>query len=189
MKGSRMATISKAEKIVSAAAELFLRYGYARTTMGEIARAAHISRPTLYGLFPGKEEVFEAVVLDLNARRLGEIEESLRPLVTLQDRLFAALRLWLVQVYELKQTNPDARDMDDLTFPVVRKVYADLQDLVARLLVESGQSLPAEPADLSRLLVFAIRGLGVGVSNVQDFTALTKLQVEMLCKAVGNPSP
>ena len=41
---------------------MFFRYGYARTTMADLASAAGLSRPALYLVFPGKAEVFQAVV-------------------------------------------------------------------------------------------------------------------------------
>lgn len=44
------------------AAQLFLERGYGRTAMGEIAAAARVSLNTIYRLFPGKSELFAAVV-------------------------------------------------------------------------------------------------------------------------------
>ena len=56
-----MANEDKHERAVAAAAEQFMRYGFQRTTMADIARAAGMSRPALYLLFPGKEQAFEAL--------------------------------------------------------------------------------------------------------------------------------
>jgi AcrR family transcriptional regulator len=60
----------KLTRTVEAAGEVFLRYGYARTTMGDIAKAAGMSRPALYLLFPGKEQVFSAATMHLAHQRL-----------------------------------------------------------------------------------------------------------------------
>jgi AcrR family transcriptional regulator len=133
-----MSTDSKRDRAVIAAADLFMRYGFARTTMGDIAKAADMSRPALYLLFPGKEEVFEAAVLYLNDGRSDEFRAAIEALDNLRDRLFIICERWLVNVYELRTTVPDAGDMDDLAFPVVRKVYADLQALLAEVIVRSG---------------------------------------------------
>lgn len=52
----------KNHKIVAAAARMFARYGYAKTTMGDIAAEAGVARQTVYNAFPGKEEILRAVV-------------------------------------------------------------------------------------------------------------------------------
>ena len=59
-----MAKMSR-EKIIDAATQVFLRYGYRRVTMGDLAQAAHMSRPALYVVFPSKEEIFTAVMARL----------------------------------------------------------------------------------------------------------------------------
>src|SRR4051812_13723659 len=48
--------------VLTAALETFLRYGYRKTSMEDIARAAAISRPGLYFLFTSKQELFAAAV-------------------------------------------------------------------------------------------------------------------------------
>lgn len=49
-------------RIVDAATRLFLNGGYGKTAMSEIAAAAHVSLTTIYRLFPGKPDLFAAVV-------------------------------------------------------------------------------------------------------------------------------
>lgn len=184
-----MATAAKIDRAVVAASDLFIRHGFGRTTMGDIARAAAMSRPALYLLFPGKEEVFEAVVLHLNEIRMAEIETHLSAVNTLADRIFTACDLWLVQVFDLQRTTPDARDMDDLSIPVVRRVYAVLEERIARLIAdEAPTALPATPAELAQGLVFSVRGLGPAAPDVATFRTMTRLQVDLLCRAI-DPTP
>ncbi len=57
----------KNHQIVAAAANMFARYGYSKTTMGDIATEAGVARQTVYNAFPGKEEILRAVV-----RQAGE---------------------------------------------------------------------------------------------------------------------
>jgi AcrR family transcriptional regulator len=186
-----MSTDSKRDRAVIAAADLFMRYGFARTTMGDIAKAADMSRPALYLLFPGKEEVFEAAVLYLNDGRSDEFRAAIEALDNLRDRLFIICERWLVNVYELRTTVPDAGDMDDLAFPVVRKVYADLQALLAEVIVRSGVferagagGIRATPLQIARNLVFGIRGLGAPATNIDDMREMTLLQIDLLCAAL-----
>jgi AcrR family transcriptional regulator len=54
----------QAAAIARQARDLFLEKGYARTAMEEVAARCHISKRTLYRLFPNKTEVFGAIVDD-----------------------------------------------------------------------------------------------------------------------------
>jgi len=52
----------KAAAILDAAKHLFLERGYAGTSMDAVAAAAPVSKRTLYQYFPGKEDLFGAVI-------------------------------------------------------------------------------------------------------------------------------
>jgi len=64
---------SKHQRVVERATEVFCRYGFARTTMGDIAERCEISRPALYLLFPDKEAIFTAVVERTDQDKLASI--------------------------------------------------------------------------------------------------------------------
>ncbi|QGY42262.1 TetR family transcriptional regulator [Maribellus comscasis] len=50
------------ENIITVAQDIFMRYGFRKTTMDEIAYAARKGKSSLYYYFKSKEEVFQAVV-------------------------------------------------------------------------------------------------------------------------------
>jgi AcrR family transcriptional regulator len=50
------------QRILDAAADLIIRYGYDKTTMGDIADAAGIGRGVLYLHFHSKDEVLDALI-------------------------------------------------------------------------------------------------------------------------------
>jgi AcrR family transcriptional regulator len=52
------------EKLVTIALREFQHQGYGATSMNAIARAAHVSKTTLYSRFPSKESLFRAVMRD-----------------------------------------------------------------------------------------------------------------------------
>ena len=53
---------SKRHQIIEGARGVFLAKGFDAASMGEIARAANVSKGTLYVYFKSKEELFEAIV-------------------------------------------------------------------------------------------------------------------------------
>jgi len=50
-------TTESVAKIISCASELFRYYGYKKTSVEEIAAGVHISKKTLYAIFPSKLEI------------------------------------------------------------------------------------------------------------------------------------
>lgn len=60
--------------IIDAALECFLQYGFAKTSLDDIAKRAGLSRPLLYLLFKNKDELF---VETLRTLYLAEFENAL----------------------------------------------------------------------------------------------------------------
>jgi TetR/AcrR family transcriptional repressor of nem operon len=74
-------------RIVAAAQERFAAFGYRRTGIADIARQAGVAAGTLYRYFDGKEDVFRAVVRELNDAWLARAREVLRGPGTAIERL------------------------------------------------------------------------------------------------------
>lgn len=66
----------KQEAIKAAAKELFLRHGYANTTMEMVAAQANVSIMTLYRHFRSKDVLFQAVIQRFCARHENDISEE-----------------------------------------------------------------------------------------------------------------
>lgn len=99
-------------RIIAAASTLFLEQGFGRTTLDQVAEAAHAGKTTLYGRFPTKEALFSAVVLryvdELQARMAivptsGTVKERLVQVgialadLTLAEESIALMRLTIAE--------------------------------------------------------------------------------------------
>jgi AcrR family transcriptional regulator len=178
--------LSKQERIIAGATDIFLRYGFARTTMGDIAERVGMSRPALYLLFAGKEEVFAAVIHRLNDDQLAAIRAALPGLPTLHAKVLFACETWGAHGVDLIAAHPDAKDLFDLSFKPVQEIYLEFQALLAELLdVPAASSLAAKPAQLARLVTYAMRGFKQTASNGRDMRRLIALQVSLLMTALG----
>src|SRR5262245_44603569 len=71
----RAAARATRERICAAAEELFLRDGYARTTIRAVAREAGVSEATVYLAFAGTAALLDAVIV--RATRIGVPHEDL----------------------------------------------------------------------------------------------------------------
>jgi AcrR family transcriptional regulator len=178
---------SKEERVIAGATDVFLRYGFARTTMGDIAERVSISRPSLYLLFANKEEVFAAVIRRLNDDQLAAIRAALPGLPTLHAKVLFACETWGAHGVDLMTALPDAKDLFDLSFAPVQEIYLKFQTLLAELLdgPAAASALGVKPALLARLVTYAMRGFRETASNGRDMRRLIALQVSLLLAALG----
>jgi AcrR family transcriptional regulator len=63
-------------EVLDAALKLFLERGYQGTSMEAIAGAAGVTKPVVYACFPGKDELFRALLAREEERILGEIRSA-----------------------------------------------------------------------------------------------------------------
>ena len=67
----------KREKILEAAYQQFLHYGYSKTTMNEIAGALSMSKALLYYYFPDKSQLYIAVTRKLAEEYIKQLDTKL----------------------------------------------------------------------------------------------------------------
>ncbi len=83
------------DAVLESALVTFARYGYRKTSMEEVAQAAHISRPGLYFLFDSKEALFRAAVTRSLEADIAAVERILdstdQPLA---ERLLKSFDQW-----------------------------------------------------------------------------------------------
>jgi AcrR family transcriptional regulator len=77
--------------ILDAALTAFCRYGYGKTTMRDVARAAGMSRAALYLYFPSKEDLFRAGSRRAHSRALDAVDAALAQQGDVLSRVDAAM--------------------------------------------------------------------------------------------------
>jgi AcrR family transcriptional regulator len=75
------------ERILDAAAKVFLERGFEGASVDEIAGVAHAGKPTIYARFSGKEALFAAVIARLVRRNTGSLQNLAVLGATLESRL------------------------------------------------------------------------------------------------------
>jgi AcrR family transcriptional regulator len=107
---------AKKGKVLTAARDIFLRYGFKRATMNDIAEASSISRPALYLVFENKEEIFNSVYEQWVNETLVEIERKISHLKLPEDKLRAAFELWTVRPFEMMRASSEVAELLECTF-------------------------------------------------------------------------
>lgn len=165
----------KEEKVLAAADGCFVRYGYRKTTMGEIATAARISRPALYLMYGSKEEVFRAVVARKFAAMLAELGEGIDVRGEPSEQLRFAFDVWAVRPFAVVQGSPDAADLLENSRHLAADAWADAEaafeaivaEILGRVMVDqrgTGQSA----AQVAHVLVTAVLGFKEFARSVAD---------------------
>lgn len=104
------------ERVLETAAEQYMRLGFSAVTTDETARAAGISKKTLYQHFPSKEDLLRAVVRRHCDRHTDVVQgicrdrkcsviARLRRMMEYLTRVFAELSPALV--HDMRRSNPD----------------------------------------------------------------------------------
>ncbi len=136
----------KREAIIDAAFDLFRHYGYRRTSMEDIARAAGVAKGTLYLYFASKEELFEAIARMLAARMLTAIQEAIACDQPLEELFLGVLDAKLGAVWRWIYSSPHAAELLDpqhqLPDDVFEEVDTTFRSIIAKLIqkgVDSGE--------------------------------------------------
>ena len=83
--------LDRQSMIMDAGFEVFLNYGFKRTSMDDIAKVAEISRPALYKSFGNKSEIFRALIvrqMELVGQELQNILDKNLPLGDVLNGMF-----------------------------------------------------------------------------------------------------
>ncbi len=164
---------------ITASTDVFLRYGYSRTTMAELAAAAGLSRPTLYETFPSKDDLFAAVIHNLSQQTIERYRVVLRKPGTLGKKLHLFCGDWATHGLKLMERHPDAKDLFDLRFPAVRQMYEDFITFLVEFLSEAEHPAKIPTEKIVRNLVFSLLGLKQAATDVTHMESLVKLQVDI----------
>ena len=90
-RGTRLPRQARRKQLLAAALEVFVANGYHAAAMDEIADRAGVSKPVLYQHFPGKLELYLAL-LDQHADRLvARVREALASTTDNRQRVAASV--------------------------------------------------------------------------------------------------
>ncbi|MGX9143011.1 TetR/AcrR family transcriptional regulator [Mesorhizobium sp. 128a] len=101
-------------RILDGAMKVFLAYGFSRTTMDDIARAADMSRPALYLLFKNKTDIFRAIAMMLLSRSVEAAKVALAGDGTFTERMTRAVDEGLISMMRGVISSPHGAELLDM---------------------------------------------------------------------------
>jgi AcrR family transcriptional regulator len=90
--GTRLPRPARRKQLLGAAREVFVAQGYHAAAMDEIAERAGVSKPVLYQHFPGKRELYLALLDESVAELTGAVSAALESTTHNRERVPATFR-------------------------------------------------------------------------------------------------
>lgn len=179
-------TDQKIAGILDAALPVFIRYGFRKTSMADIAQAAGISRASLYLAFSNKEGLFRAGSARAHAKAMDEVSLALSVEGDVVARIEAAITTFQRSLIAPFGGSAEAAELFSANMALAEDITLDTR---ARLLEQLASHLSkaeqkgeidlsrvgAEPKDLADMIVAATDGIkhmrGAGTA-LEDGTRL-----------------
>lgn len=154
------------ERILQAAAELFVREGYSATSTRDIAQAVGIKQPSLYSHFRLKSEILHELLLrtlapaldvagELRARTSASAVDRLSDLVRYDVHALCSVQPNLGLLYLMPDVN--SNDFEECR-TARQRLKAAYADLTRQALAETGASF-APSARMGEIVYFLVEGV------------------------------
>jgi TetR/AcrR family transcriptional regulator of autoinduction and epiphytic fitness len=174
--------------VLDAAVAVFARYGFRKTSMDEVARAAGISRQGLYLQFANKEDLFrKALVHSLDSQLRAAAAALARDEVSLELRLIAACDAWSGRF--IGSLGSDAADLMCASTSLAGATLAQYEGEFEMALTRAIDASPLHEfcavsglraADLAQALHATARGLKKSASRDEFIKGIT-VAARMFC--------
>jgi AcrR family transcriptional regulator len=170
-------------ELLEAALKLFVEKGFAATRSEEVARAAGVSKGTLYLYFPSKEELLKAVIQHFLADEIAagakEAASADGPTLQVMEELLIS---WWMRLYDspasgvFKLVITEVRNFPEIARFYVERVIRPGHDLVGGLLARGIACGEFQPVDLESaaqsiimpLVLLCIHKHSLGACGIAD---------------------
>ena len=101
----------KKDEIKNAARQLFIRFGYNKTSMNDIAKQSGLAKPTVYYYYQNKESIFKEVVIDEAQSFMDEVDAELSKFNSIEGKVSHLLKI----IYEgLKKYSAEMKELPEI---------------------------------------------------------------------------
>ncbi len=175
--------------VLDAAIAVFARFGYRKTSMDDVARAAGVSRQGLYLSFANKEELFRRALEHSLRGQLACAIAALSTEESLERRIIAACKEWSGRF--VGSLGADAADLMCASTSLAGATLADYEWQFEAALANAIGATPLAArcaaaglnlADFAHALHATARGLKQTSKTQEDFLKAMTAAVRMACR-------
>lgn len=161
----------------------FKQYGFKRTSMLDIAKAADMSRPALYILFKNKTDIFRSLSERFQTFTLENTQASLAENTDIQPRLTKAILVRIAPFYTLAHDSLHGPELFDLTKSTAADINAKANEKFFALIKSALDTAVAEgtldtqasslnSTELTQILISGAFGLKEMASDLAHYEIL-----------------
>ncbi len=118
----------KRARVLEAALTVFLAYGFHRTTMDDIARAAELSRPALYLLFRNKQDIYRGLARLVLDDVAAKARQALSKDGTLLEKLDTLVRFAFFETLKHIEESQHGSELFDIKNTLAGDIFAEWRD-------------------------------------------------------------
>jgi len=164
------------KQVLLAARWCFLHFGYAKTSLQDIASRAHLSRTLLYRMFANKEDIFRSMFEDLFSDRYRAAEEISRSDGPRADRLMRLCELMLLEPWTEMVGAPMAAEF----YEVCSRIAPAAEERHQKVLHEAVRAILGGKEE-AEVFLLALDGLHRDLPSTKVLRRRTSLLVERFC--------
>jgi AcrR family transcriptional regulator len=189
-RGVRMPRRERRAQLLSAALEVFVAQGYHAAAMDDIAERAGVSKPVLYQHFPGKLELYLAILDAACDAIIDNCRKALESTDDNKQRVAAAIEAFYAYVDHDTGAFRLVFESDLTNEPAVRnhveRVTTECADMIAAVIHDDTDL----PAAASRLLAVSLVGMAqvsarFWLTNEEGLGSLTRAQATALVSGLA----
>ncbi|KTC83144.1 TetR/AcrR family transcriptional regulator [Legionella cincinnatiensis] len=161
------------EIILKAALKCFLQFGYNKTSMEDVAKEAHLSRPLIYLKFKNKEELYIEVIEYLTEGRIEKAKQALETYESKKQKLMKFYEILLLKPWEQVMERPMSADLY-WTYKTLFQELAQKHKLLALQCIEN----VFENKEIALLFVLAVEGLKSDLPDTKTLKNRLKMLID-----------
>lgn len=166
--------------ILEAAFECFLRYGYAKTSMNDIATECQLSRSLLYLQFKTKEEIFGAVLTDMFDRAYQAALAVKSKRASRRDKLIGVVDAWVCAEWDAIVGSPHAEELVAAGYRLYPKIEASYRRRSAELFLDL-----VGDEQLTEVFLLSVKGLKADRPSTRVLRGRVEVLIDLLVSKKG----
>lgn len=189
---------TKRARVLEKAAEVFLAYGFQRTTMDDIARAAEMSRPALYLLFRNKTDIYRGIAGAMLDRTAVLAEEALDRPGGIGERIETMLEECIFAMMARFASSPHGAEIIDMKGSLAGDLVGAwrarlgtlIETAISQEAARAGVDLGARglsPRLLATILLDGVEGMKTRLAPPDELRAGTRAIIRLIELALAPP--
>ncbi|MGH1403450.1 MAG: TetR/AcrR family transcriptional regulator [Alphaproteobacteria bacterium] len=183
--------MDETDQTLIGAFDVFLRYGYRKTSLDDIAQSVGVSRQTLYQRYKNKENLFKSALeaeFEHSLSRCRDVAKNSTE--NIEDKLFEIMDIWCGEYITTLRASPHAAEVmeesDALVGDLCETKMEEFTEIFTRVLEDN--DLPSQkdaglsPRKVADVMHFTAKGLFYKAKDYEEFAEHIRTTILMICR-------